>query len=410
VGSQDALPRELTVFGRDPLTERLRGMIGTFIEELVREELEEALAARRYQRGNEIERRGYRHTKRTRTLSTSMGPTTITIQRGRLFDEDGEASIEWQSKLLPRYQRRTHDVDDAIVNAYLSGANTRRIRGALKPMLKNAPLSKSAVSRAVRNLKASFDEWRTSRLDEKDVVFLYLDAISVKVRVDRKVQSMNMLVALGVHRDGSKEVLAMMLAASESRNAWGAMLEDLLARGLREPILCIIDGSKGLRSALESKWPKVQVQRCVVHKLRNLEVYCPKRSLDDLRADFHAITEAGSEKAAKMAYERFCRVWKNRSENVVASIEEAGEELCTHYRFPRSMWKCLRTTNAIERLHGEFRRRLKTQASLPNESSALMVFYGVIASGQIRMRRIDGWQDIDKAIAKHQPDRLRDAA
>lgn len=403
-------PEGMEVFGPDPLSDRLRQMIGGFIEELVREELLEVLGSPRYGRCAEYDRVGYRHGSRERTLSTSIGSARIEVTRGRLFDDAGRSSIEWQSKLLPRYSRRTRAVDDAIIGAYLSGTNTRRLRGALKPLLKDAPLSKSAVSRTLRSLKASFDSWRTQRLEDKDIVYLYLDAIFVRVRVDRRVESMPVLVALGVLANGEKEVLAFTLASSESRPSWALMLEDLVARGLREPALCIIDGSKGLRSAIATTWPKIPVQRCAVHKLRNLETRCPKRSLADLRADFHAITEAESEKTARAAHARFIRLWEKRSEGVVESLKEAGDELLTHYRFPKSQWKCLRTTNSIERLQGEFRRRVKTQSSLPSEASVLLLFHGIIASGQIRMRRINGWQDLTHVIAKCRPDALPQAA
>jgi putative transposase len=402
---------ELEVFGPDPLAERLRGLVGTVIERLVAEELEEVLQAARYARnGAGHSRAGYRHSMKTRELTTSLGATQVQLQRARLFDDNGEPRVEWRSQLLPRYARRAKSVDDGILLAYLSGANSRRIRGALKPLLKDAPLSKSAVSRVVRHLKESFDEWRTQRLDEKRIAYLFLDAISVAVRSDRRVQRMPVLVALGVHETGEKELLGLMLMQSESSAAWAAMVDDLAARGLEMPMLTIIDGNAGLRSALDRTWPRTKVQRCVVHKLRNLEAHCPKRSLDDLRRDFHAISEAKSEKAARAAYAFFVRTWMRRSEGVVRSLEEAGDELLTHYAFPSSQWRSLRTTNSIERLQGEFRRRVKTQASLPSESSLLYLFHALYASGQIRMRRIDGWTDMQKAMAKHQPQRLQKAA
>ncbi|HEX5009394.1 MAG TPA: IS256 family transposase [Planctomycetota bacterium] len=408
----EAVPTpELEVFGPDPLAERLRGLVGGFIEQLVAEELEQVLHAPRYGRpGDGAARAGYRHSVRTRELTTSVGTTRVRVQRARLFNEEGEPTVEWRSELLPRYARRAKAVDDGIVMAYLSGANSRRIRGALKPLLKDAPLSKSAVSRVVRHLKQSFDEWRGQRFDEKRIAYVFLDAISVMVRADRRVQRMPVLVALGVHETGEKELLGLMLMQSESSASWAAMVEDLAARGLGAPMMCVIDGNAGLRSAIARTWPQTKVQRCVVHKLRNLEAHCPKRALDDLRRDFHGITEAKSEKAARAAYAFFVRTWTPRSEGVVRSLEEAGSELLTHYSFPSSQWKSLRTTNCIERLQGEFRRRIKTQASLPSESSLLYLFYALYASGQIRMRRIDGWQDIAKAIVKHQPERLQQAA
>lgn len=397
--------REFEPFGPDPLTESLRAMVRGVIETLVAEELEEALGAARYERMVQAEARaGYRHGTRERTVTTSLGTTAVTLPRARVFEADGDDS-EWASKILPRYARRARAVDNALVHAYLAGTNTRRVKLALKPMLKDAPLSRSTVSRVVRVLRTSFDAWRTARLDDKHIAYLYMDAIMVKVRVDRRVQVMAMLVAMGVHESGEKELLGLRLMPSESAAAWQAMTQDLEARGLNEPVLCIVDGSPGLRRAIESTWPKAAVQRCLVHKLRNLEAHCPKRgtALDDLRADFHAIAQAESEKAARAAHARIVRTWRNRSEGVVASLLEAGDELFTFFSFPRSQWKALRTTNCIERLQGEFRRRIKTQASLPTESSVLSVFYGLYDSGQLRLRRIPGWPDITRVTSRLRP-------
>jgi transposase-like protein len=397
----------LDVFGPDPLAERWRGKVGALIEQLVSDELDAALRARRYQRLDpadlEAPRLGYRHGVRERELTTSYGRTAIRVPRARLFEAGSEDIAEWRSQLIPRYARRARAVDDGILAAYLSGANSRRIRGVLRPLLQDAPLSRSAVSRVVQELKAAFEAWRTAPLGEKRIVYLFLDAIVVKVRAGGQVEPMAVLVALGVHESGAKEVLALELMARESKAAWEALVADLVKRGLRAPVLCTVDGNAGLRAALRAHWPAAAVQRCPVHKLRNLEAHCPTRLLADLRDDFHAIIEATSARAARRAYERFVAVWARRCEGVVRSLEEAGEELLTFFRFPRSQWKSLRSTNAIERLNGEFRRRIKTQASLPSEARVLHLFYGLYASGQIRMRRINGWQDIPQALAVHGP-------
>ena len=402
---------ELRPFGPDPLAEKLRAMVGGLIQELVAAELSEALHATRYQRAAEPDtRQGYRHTKRSRALTTSLGPTTIQLQRARLFQPNGEATAEWHSTLLPRYARRAPAIDNAILGSYLAGANTRRIRGALRPLLHDAPVSKSAVSRIIQTLRRAFEAWRTASLADKRIIFLFLDAIVVKVRSDRRVQTLPVLVAYGVHINGDKELLGLQLMGSESSAAWRAMVDDLVARGLEAPLLCIIDGNPGLRRAVATAWPHTRVQRCVVHKLRNLEAHAPKRALDEVRADFHSITTAENAKLARAAYARFVRRWQSRCEGVVTSLKEAGEELLTFYQFPSSQWKCLRTTNMIERLHLEFRRRIKTQAALPNEGTVLRLFFALYHSGQIRMRRVDGWQHIPVVLKRYAPEHLKHVA
>ena len=372
------------------MTEALRGKVREMILTLAEAELSEVLAVLPYERKGE--RRGYRNGKRERWVSTGLGATVIELPRARLGQ--GEQEKEWQSRLIERYQRRARSVDSALLGCYLSGANGRRIRGALSPLLRGAPLSKSAVSRIVGRLQAMFTQWRESSLKTESVVCVYLDAIALRVRVANKVVSAPVLVGLGVKADGQKVVLDLELLQSESSECWGGFVEGLVERGLKRPCLVIIDGNKGLRAAVDKNWPGIEVQRCTVHKLRNLERHVPRHALEEVKSDYHRIIQAESLEQARKAYREFVLKWKKSAPKVVVSLEEAGEELLTFYGFPNSQWKSLRTTNAIERLNGEFRRRVKTQGSLPSAQAAELLLFGLIISGQIHMRRIDGWQDL----------------
>lgn len=400
------------LFEEDPLTEAIRGEIRRTVETILQEELEAALGAKAYERI--AQRCGYRNGSEERQLTTSLGKTTLAVPRGRLFshrDPEGGSqgkTAEWHSSLLPRYARRAKAVDEAILGLYLGGVNTRRIKVALKPLLRDAPLSKSTVSRLVARLKESFERWQNRSLEEEPLVYLYLDAVSVKVRVAGKVSSMPVLVALGVRETGEKVLLELALRGGESKEAWrGVSVKDpcgtegLVSRGLPTPRLIIADGHPGLRAAIEELWSGIDVQRCTVHKLRNLLAHAPRHAHDAVREDFHAMVYADSLAEAQAAYQRFIRKWEKRCVGVVKSLLEANEEILTFYRYPPSQWKCLRTTNVIERLslqdpvgHGEFRRRVKTQAALPSEEAVLVLLYGLMASGQIRLRRIDGWRDL----------------
>ena len=362
-------------------------------DRLAEAELAEVLAANSYERSTA--RRGYRNGKRQRSISTGLGATLIELPRARI--SEGERDREWQSGLIARYQRRGASVDQALLGCYLSGANGRRIRGALSPLLRGSPLSKSAISRLVGRLETLFSQWRSRSLASEAVVFLYLDAIALRVRIAKKVISVPVLVGLGVKADGQKVILDLELFQSESSSCWEGFVEGMVSRGLKAPLLVIIDGNKGLRAAVEKNWPGTAVQRCTVHKLRNLERYAPRHALEEVKSDYHRIVYAESLEQANKAYREFTLKWKKLAPKVVVSLEEAGEELLTFYRFPNSQWKVLRTTNAIERLNGEFRRRVKTQSSLPDARAAERLLFGLIISGQIQMRRIDGWQDLKQA-------------
>jgi transposase-like protein len=379
------------------LGELIHQHVRVAIEAAVHEELLAALGATPYERSET--RRGYRNGIKERTLTGPTGPQALTLPRATLFRAAG--AKEWTSTILPRYQRRMPEVNEAVVATYLAGGNTRRIRGALQPLLKAAPLSRSAVSRVIATLKDGLEAWRTRSLADLHVIYVYLDGFALRVRSAGKVVGMPVLGVVGVLPDGRKHLLALELCGGESFAAWKGCLDDLAARGLQAPVLCIIDGNPGLRRAVGLAWPAARVQRCCVHKLRNLERKAPKHAIPQIRDDFHRIVYAASGDAARAAFASFEHTWAKRCPGVVTSLREGGDELLTFFRFPKAQWKTLRTTNTIERLHEEFRRRVKTQGSLPSEDAAVVLLFSLVATGQIKLRRIDGWRKIAAVLSQN---------
>jgi transposase-like protein len=357
------------------------------IEQVVVAEMEAVLGVGAYVRDEK--RTGYRNGGRKRDLTTPNGPVTLTVPRARLFRADG-GDEEWRSTVMPRYQRRMREVDDAVIDVYLSGVNTRRVKAALRPLLKNAPLSKSAVSRILITVKGSMESWAKRSLAGLEPAYVYFDALAVRVRSAGKVVSQPVMAVLAVMLDGSKQLLSLEMCSSESEDSWKGFLDDLTGRGLKRPYLAIIDGCAGLRSAVELKWPGLPVQRCAVHKLRNLLRKAPVHTHEEVREDFHAIVYADTLDEAREAWKAFTRKWSKQCPPVVASLEEAGDELLTFFVFPKEQWRALRSTNVIERLNEEFRRRVKTQSSFPREDAAVVLLYGLVATGQIRFRRMEG--------------------
>jgi transposase-like protein len=391
--------RNLRLVGRDEVSlgELIHQAVRRTIECAVDEELRAALGAGPYER--RAERAGYRNGSKTRTLTGPTGPVELTLPRGRLVNGDG-GTEEFRPTVVPTYQRRMREINEAVAGVYLSGGNTRRIRGALRPLLKSAPLSKSAVSRIVGTLRGEWEAWREQSLKGLAVVYLYLDAIALKVRSAGKVTSLPVLAAVAVITDGSKRLVALEVCGSESGAAWEGFVEALIARGLRAPRLCIIDGNAGLRRAITLAWPTSKIQRCAVHKLRNILRKVPEHAHDEVADDFHLIVYASGLETAEAARDAFVKKWSKRCPGAVESLNEAGDELLTFYAFPKEQWKTIRTTNVIERINEEFRRRVKTQGSFPSEDCAVILLYSLVASGQINLRRLDGYEKIADVLAK----------
>jgi transposase-like protein len=397
----------------DSLEASVRTEIRGFIETILEAELSTALGRARYARARASERLpsgasesgaderdealvdrvvGHRNGHRDRELMGTFGKTTISVPRARVESSDS-GTTEWKSKTLSAYRRRTREVDALIAGSYLAGTNTRRVGRALASLFRGA-VSKDTVSRVWRKIKSDWEAWNKRDLSKEDVIRLILDGTVVRVRIDRKATAISLLIVLGVRRDGQKVLIAIRSMGGESEAAWRTVLDDLTARGLKKPELAIVDGAPGLEKALTSLWADIPFQRCTVHKLRNLIAHAPKKLAEEIVADFSDMIYAKTAKEVAARRKAFIRKWRLKCRAVADSLEEAGDKLFTFTRLPVAQWKSVRTTNAIERLHEEFKRRIKTQTVLPSAETAAMLFWGLLASGQITMRKVDGWETL----------------
>jgi len=382
--------------GFDPIEDRLRANIRGTIEAVFKQELNGVLGRLRYGRTAGAVK-GYRHGNRDRQIIGTFGTETISVPRARIEDAAGRVS-EWRSKALPRHQRLTKTAEALIASVYLAGTNTRRVKRALFALFKGA-VSKDVVSRAWRKVKVDWDAWCARSLADEDIIRLILDGTVIKTRLDKKATNISVLAAIGVRRDGQKGSLSIMNMGGESTAAWRKFLDDLDARGLRRPEFVIVDGAPGLEAALVALWgDDLPIQRCTVHKHRNLLAHAPKHLHDELTEDYRDMIYADTAADVEKRRKAFLRKWRLKCRAVADSLEEAGARLFTFPRLDPSQWKAARTTNSIERLNEEFRRRIKTQAVLPCAETVPMLLWALRASGQITMRKIDGWQTLDKAI------------
>jgi putative transposase len=401
----------------DSVEALVRDRVRGFIEEILEQELEEALGRARYVRANSesaepVEKSdglgdegaasaatGHRNGRRERDVIGTFGKVTIAVPRARLEAGDG-ATREWKTKTLPAYRRRMKEVEALIAGSYLAGTNTRRVGRALASVFGRGGVSKDTVSRAWRKIKTDWEAWDKRNLSSEDIVRLILDGTVVRVRLDRKATSISLLVALGVRRDGQKVLLAVCNMGGESEAAWRKLLDGLAVRGLKKPELAIVDGAPGLEAALTALWSDLPFQRCTVHKLRNLLAHAPKRLAEEIKSDFTDMVYASTAKQVAARRNAFLRKWRAKCRAVADSLEEAGDQLFTFTRLPPSQWKSARTTNAIERLHEEFKRRIKTQTVLPSAETAAMLFWGLLAADQIRLRKVDGWRTLGRQLAE----------
>ncbi len=339
---------------------RVREGVKAVLEEVLREEMAEHLNAG--YRELTPTRRGERNGRYTRNLVTPAGKIErLEVPR----DREGEFVTE----VFERYKRMTGDVEEAVLEMYLSGISVRKIAGVTEA-LSRVKVGKDAVSRIARRLKEDQREWRERPLKEKAYPYLYLDATYLKVRWGASVTSMALLACVGVDEEGFREVLAVEVAGSEKGAAYASLLRGLLDRGLKGVKLVVSDDHEGIKAAVAGELPGVGWQRCVVHFERNVLSQVPASSMSEVAEDLKAIFKVRREKTALALAEEFVELYGGRFPKAVAVFEAGLGDALSYLRCPGSHHARIRTTNMLERLFREVKRRTRVVGVFPNETSA----------------------------------------
>jgi putative transposase len=276
---------------------------------------------------------------------------------------------EFVTEVFERYKRMTGDVEEAILEMYLSGISVRKIAG-VTDALSRVKVGKDAVSRISRRLEEQQREWRERSLKEKEYPYLYLDATYLKVRWGSRVTSMALLVCVGVDEEGFREVLAVEVAGTEKGAAYTSLLRGLIDRGLSGVRLVVSDDHEGIKSAVAAELPGVEWQRCVVHFERNVLSHVPASEMGEVAEDMKAPFKVRRQKTAKVLAKEFVELYEKRFPKAVAIFEAGIEDALTYLSFPGSHHTRIRTTNMLERLFKEIKRRTRVVGVFPNETSA----------------------------------------
>jgi len=278
---------------------------------------------------------------------------------------------------LARFQRRAAEVMLLIREAFLRGLSTRQV-GRVVAIFTDEVVSAQTVSKLSRTLDHLVKAFHQARLKD-EWVYLFLDGVSLRVRRPGGRKRVQMLVAYGVRGDGSRRLLAFLRSSGESQAAWEGLLQDLYQRGLtgRNLLLIVTDGCAGLAAAIQTVYPRVLHQRCWVHKMRNICEAVRRRDHDPVKQEAQKIYRAGSLAEAQRAFARFKWNWQRAYPALVRRLEKDLPELLTFFRFPRHLWRKLRTTNAIERCFVEVRRRTRPMVCFVNVESVDRIIYAI---------------------------------
>lgn len=341
------------------------GAIRMTLEMLLEEELRELVGVGRWQKA--LGRRDRRNGTYLRGLMTSMGHLELAVPRTRTSGSAGE--------LLGRYKRRTTELDEAITSAYVQGVSTRKM-GKVTTALMGEDVSRSTVSRVTRTLEEKVESLRKAPLTQPFPYF-YLDATFLDARWARAVENVSALVAYGVGEDGHRHLLAITIGASESEDSWADLLRQLIDRGLAGVRLAIADGHAGLAAAVRRALPEAKLQRCTVHLTRNVLAKAPWRLRKRLGRETSAIFEAASPKEARTRLDALLAGLGQQVPEAMDCLKDGFAAATQFFSFPKAHWVRLRSTNGLERLHGEVKRRIRSVGAFPDRASALRLITAV---------------------------------
>jgi len=350
---------------RQDLRSLFQGAIRLTLEMVLEEELKAMVGARRFERVGS--RTGHRNGTFLRRVLTSVGQVEIAMPRSR---EQGSPA-----DVIGRYRRRTEEVDDMIVEAYVSGVSQRKM-GEVTDALMGEQVSRSTVSRVAKRLDEAVDALRTQPI-EGPHPYLYLDATYLDARWARKVENVSALVAYAVGPDGRRRLLGITIGAEESEASWAELLTQLLERGLRGVQLVIADEHAGLATAVRRFLPEVRRQRCTVHLQRNVLTKVPRRLRKRLAREIAPIFKAPGLAEAKQRLAQIKARWTKELPEAMKVLERGFGAATQFYAFPEAHWPRLRTTNGLERLHREIKRRIRAVGAFPDRASALRLITAV---------------------------------
>ena len=358
-----------------------KDMISVFIEKGLDAELEETLGYGKYDYRNkntDNSRNGYSE----KHLKTSFGVVDIDIPR----DRHGE----FEPQLVKKNQTTlSHDIEEKIISMYAKGMTTRDIDAHIQDIY-GLEVSESTISRITDKIMHIVKEWQQRPL-EKVYSVMYIDAIHYHVRCDGQIVKKAVYVSIGIKLNGEKDVLGMWVGENESAKYWATVLNQLRNRGMDDVFIISCDNLSGLSSAIQSIFPKSEIQNCIIHQIRNSTKYVSYKDLKELVQDLKAIYQAVDQDSAETALESFSNKWDAKYPQIAISWRSNWERLTPFFKYPPELRKIIYTTNSIEGFNRQLRKVTKTRSVFPTDDSLLKLLYLAMSDITRKWSRYRNW-------------------
>ena len=339
----------------------IRENVGEYLSELMKVELTRFLGRESYERvESDVDHRNGSYGRHF-TLK-GIGEVGVKVPR----DRDGN----FKTQVIPRSKRYESELRQDLSMMFLTGVSTRTLSMMSKRLI-GRKISPSEVSNANKELIDAVENWRTRDLSEETVKYLFLDGVNFDMRIGGSIEKVPVLVAIGVTETGHKRVLGFQAGDKESAPTWREFFKDLKKRGLdgSKMVLGVMDGLPGLEKVFKEEFPKAKVQRCQVHVVRNVLAKVPKKLKKAVADDIRSIFYASSKQKAMGFFDIFREKWQRDLPSAVKCLENSIEACLTYLMCPEEEWISLRTTNIIERLNKEFKRRTKPMEIVAGENA-----------------------------------------
>lgn len=371
--------------------ELARAKVSELLQAYLEEEANELLQRARYQRREADMPAAYRdgHDE-PRPFTTNMG--TLTIARPRI------RGIEHESSIVPRYQRRAASLDKAMHALWIEGLATRDVEPALRALLgEQAPLSASTVTRVNAEFVSEYEDWNKRSLAGVEFAYLWLDGIFLGAGPDdeRRV----ILTVLGADANGTKHLLALRDAMSESEISWSELFEDMKARGFQQPRLLIADGANGIWAAAEKSFPDARQQRCWFHKIENVLDKVPASKTDEVKTALHEAMYSETKELCESRMKDLAAYLEAAYPRAAACVSYDVDRLVSFFAFPEGNWKSIRTNNPLESVFASVRLRTDAAKRMRTGASATYLVFALIRRLSANWNRISGHKHIAAFLA-----------
>ena len=374
----------------------LKELFADTLQEMLEAELDHELGYAKHDVANK-QTTNSRNGKSKKMITSEYGEQEIRVPR----DRNGE----FEPAIVKKHQSNVSGIEDQIIAMYAKGVSTRDIQDHLSNLY-GIEVSPTMISNVTNKLIPLIKEWQNRPLQSVYAV-VFMDAIHFKVKQEGAIVNKAAYMVIGIDLDGNKDVLGMWIGENESSKFWLSVLNDLKNRGVQDILITCVDNLNGFSQAISACYPKTEIQKCVIHQIRNSTRYVSYKDLKKVTADLKPIYKAATEDMALIELDRFEETWGNKYPLIVRSWRTNWEEIATFFKYPPEIRKLIYTTNMIESYHRQLRKVTKGKSIFPTDESLLKMLY--LATMDVTRKwtgRVQNWGQILLQLSVFFPDRI----